>query len=152
MVHAAHRVNAGYVPNLSRPEGGSDFCFAAADEPETAGELLVRIVTERIPNRFGLDPIREVQVLTPMNRGVLGARNLNQVLQARLNPPSEDKAEIERFGYTYRTGDKVLQIENDYGKRLVVLVGMPKAVAIAVKRAESGQRFTALRGRLCDTA
>ena len=71
-------------------------------------------VQDRIPRRFGLDPIREIQVLCPMNRGGLGARSLNIELQSALNPPSEIR--IERFGWTFCPGDKVMQIENDYDK------------------------------------
>ena len=231
IVQAAHQVNSGRVPDLRPPNGQSDFYFSAADEPETAVDRLVQIVADRIPKRFGFDPISEIQVLTPMNRGVLGARNLNQVLQAKLNPAGDGKPHVERFGYVYRVGDKVLQTENDYskdvfngdlgivrkvdldeselsvdfdgrlvvydfgeldelmpayamsihksqgsefpavvipvhtqhyimlqrnllytgitrGKRLVVSVGTPRAIAIAAKRAESIQRCSALRSRL----
>src|SRR5439155_1738267 len=72
------------------------------------------IVQEGIPKRFGLDPIRDIQVLCPMNRGGLGARSLNIELQEALNPPGEVR--IERFGWTFCAGDKVMQIENDYEK------------------------------------
>lgn len=116
IIQAAHRVNAGKMPRLRTADAEGDFYFAAADDPEVAADLLIRIVSERIPKRFNFDPIRDVQVLTPMHRGVLGARNLNQVLQAKLNPPHPSRAETERFGYTYRVGDKVLQLENDYSK------------------------------------
>jgi ATP-dependent RecD-like DNA helicase SH3 domain len=76
----------------------------------------VAIVQERIPKRFGLDPIRDIQVLCPMNRGGLGARSLNIELQNALNPPGEIR--IERFGWTFCPGDKVMQIENDYDKEV----------------------------------
>ena len=231
IVQAAYQVNSGRVPNLRPPDGKSDFYFVHADDPEQGVERLIRVVTERIPQRFGFDPVRDIQVLTPMNRGELGARNLNLLLQAKLNPPSDRKPEVERFGYTYRVGDKVLQTENDYskdvfngdlgivtkvdldesellvdydgrvvtydlgeldelvpsyamtihksqgsefpavvipvhtqhymmlqrnllytaitrGRRLVVLVGTPKAVAIATKRADAAKRYSALRQRL----
>jgi exodeoxyribonuclease V alpha subunit len=75
---------------------------------------LLAIVQERIPKRFGLNPIRDIQVLCPMNRGGLGARSLNIELQKALNPPGEIR--IERFGWTFCPGDKVMQIENDYDK------------------------------------
>jgi exodeoxyribonuclease V alpha subunit len=71
-------------------------------------------VRERIPKRFGFDPIRDIQVLCPMNRGGLGARSLNIELQKELNPPGEIR--IERFGWTFCPGDKVMQVENDYDK------------------------------------
>jgi exodeoxyribonuclease V alpha subunit len=74
------------------------------------------IVRERIPKRFGLDPIRDIQVLCPMNRGGLGARSLNIELQNALNPPGDIR--IERFGWTFCPGDKVMQVENDYDKEV----------------------------------
>ncbi|MCF7992095.1 MAG: ATP-binding domain-containing protein [Thiohalocapsa sp.] len=74
----------------------------------------MRVITERIPRRFGLDPVRDVQVLTPMNRGGLGARALNMELQQRLNTAAGPR--IERFGWTYAAGDKVIQLINDYDK------------------------------------
>jgi len=75
-------------------------------------------VTERIPKRFGFDPVQDIQVLTPMHRGDLGSRNLNQLLQEKLNPAASDKAEVQRFGHVYRVGDKVLQTQNDYSKEV----------------------------------
>ena len=116
IVHAAHQVNGGRIPDLRPPDQASDFYFVKAEEPEAAAELVVQIVSERIPQRFGLDAIADVQVLTPMHRGVLGARHLNQVLQAHLNPLQNGAPEVERFGYIYRAGDKVLQTQNDYNK------------------------------------
>jgi hypothetical protein len=74
------------------------------------------IVQERIPKRFGFDPIRDIQVLCPMNRGGLGARSLNIELQTALNPPGETR--IERFGWTFCPGDKVMQVENNYDKEV----------------------------------
>jgi exodeoxyribonuclease V alpha subunit len=71
-------------------------------------------VKDRIPARFGLDPIRDVQILCPMNRGGLGARALNLELQKVLNPP--DESAVQRFGWTFGVGDKVMQVENDYDK------------------------------------
>jgi exodeoxyribonuclease V alpha subunit len=75
------------------------------------------LVRDRIPARFGFDPFRDVQVLTPMNRSVLGARHLNARLQEVLNPPRQGP-QIERFGWTYRLGDKVLQTVNNYQKEV----------------------------------
>ena len=77
--------------------------------------MLVRLVKERIPARFGFDPKSDIQVLTPMNRSLLGARNLNQVLQAALNP-GDGGPEVERFGWTFRIGDRVIQTENNYDR------------------------------------
>ena len=116
IIQAAYQVNSGRVPNLHPPDSKSDFYFVYADDPEQGVERVLQVVTERIPQRSGFDPVRDIQVLTPMNRGELGARNLNLLLQAKLNPPGDRKPEVERFGYTYRVGDKVLQTENNYSK------------------------------------
>ena len=116
IVANAHRINRGRIPDLRRPHGDSDFYFVQADDPETAVGLIVELVKTRIPRRFGLDPIRDIQVLCPMNRGGVGARSLNVELQAALNPAGERK--IERFGWTFAPGDKVMQIENDYDKEV----------------------------------
>ena len=116
IVTAAHAVNAGQVPDLRPPDGDSDFYFVPADDPETAAARVVEIVRNRIPKRFGLDPVRDVQVLCPMNRGGLGARSLNADLQAALNPDGGPK--VERFGSTFAPGDKVMQTENDYDKEV----------------------------------
>src|SRR5262249_28104643 len=112
----AHRINEGVFPDLRKPEGESDFYFVEADSPEAAVLRLVELVKTRIPRRFGLDPIRDIQVLCPMNRGGIGARSLNIELQATLNPAGERK--VERFGRTFAPGDKVMQIENDYDKEV----------------------------------
>ena len=82
------------------------------DDPETAVTRLLDLVRDRIPRRFGLHAIRDIQVLCPMNRGSLGARSLNLELQAALNPPGDRR--IEKFGWTFAPGDKVMQVENDY--------------------------------------
>ena len=111
----AHRINQGEMPDLATAEGG-DFYFVEAGEPEDAVNKLIAIVKERIPRRFGLDPVRDIQVLSPMNRGGLGARALNLELQQALNPPGEIR--IERFGQMFGPGDKVMQIENDYDKEV----------------------------------
>ena len=239
----AHRINRGESPEYSRPPARadgpdaeskanaepSDFYVIAVRDVEEARERLLQVVTERIPRRFGFDPMTDLQVLTPGRRGGLGATALNAELQSRLNPDSS--ARITRFGTTYARGDKVLQTANDYqkevfngdighiaqvnleeqtvtvsfegravpyelneldelslayaitvhksqgsefpavvmplstqhymllernllytgvtrGKRLVVLVAEPRALAIAVRRDESVQRRSRLAGRL----
>ena len=115
IVTAAYAVNHGQMPKLSAPEELTDFYFVEAEEPEAIQDLLVRLIKERIPARFGFDPKADIQVLTPMNRSLLGARNLNQVLQAALNPGS-DGPEVQRFGWTFRIGDRVIQTENNYNR------------------------------------
>lgn len=116
----AHRINQGLMPALEpEPAGGgepSDFYFVRAADNEKGMQKIVRLVRERIPARFGLDPIRDIQVLCPMNRGGLGARSLNIELQKVLNPPGAVR--IERYGYTFCPGDKVMQVENDYDKEV----------------------------------
>ena len=112
----AHRINRGLMPELQKPEEQSDFYFVPAEDPETAVARVVELVKTRIPRRFGLDPIQDIQVLCPMNRGGAGARSLNIELQKALNPAGERK--VERFGWTFAPGDKVMQIENDYDKEV----------------------------------
>lgn len=116
IIVSTHRINQGLIPDLSKPEEDSDFYFVPADDPETAVARIVELVKSRIPKRFGLDTIRDIQVLCPMNRGGVGARSLNIELQAALNPAGE--REVERFGWTFAPGDKVMQIENDYDKEV----------------------------------
>ena len=116
IVTAAHGINRGAIPNLSPPEGESDFYFVPAEDPETAAARIVELVRTRIPKRVGFDAMRNIQVLCPMNRGGAGARSLNIELQAALNPAGERK--VERFGWTFAPGDKVMQIENDYDKEV----------------------------------
>jgi exodeoxyribonuclease V alpha subunit len=109
----AHRINHGRMPDLASADVG-DFYFVDAADPEEGVRKLLAIVRERIPKRFGFDPVRDIQVLCPMNRGGLGARSLNIELQRVLNPP--DEVRIERFGWTFCPGDKVMQVENDYDR------------------------------------
>ena len=116
IITAAHKINKGQTPDLSKPEGDSDFYFVNAVDPEAAVPLIVDLVKTRIPKRFGFDPVKDIQVLCPMNRGGVGARSLNIELQAALNPAGEKK--VERFGWTFAPGDKVMQIENDYEKEV----------------------------------
>jgi len=111
----AHRINQGLMPDLASVESG-DFFFVDATDPDEGVRKLLAIVRERIPKRFGFDPIRDIQVLCPMNRGGLGARSLNIELQTALNSPGEIR--VERFGWTFCPGDKVMQVENNYDKEV----------------------------------
>ncbi len=114
----AHKVNSGYIPNLNVvKDDKTDFYFVEAHDPEDAVIKIIEIVKNRLPKRFGFDPIQDVQVLCPMNRGGIGARSLNVELQKALNSPTDDIF-VERFGYTYRIGDKVMQTDNDYDKEV----------------------------------
>ncbi|MDR1535631.1 MAG: ATP-dependent RecD-like DNA helicase [Planctomycetota bacterium] len=232
IVTNAHRINRGLCPEYpqARPArpGDHDFYFIETGNPEETESVLVRLASSRLREGFGLDPRRDVQVLTPMRKGRAGARNLNAVLQDTLNPGARG---IMCYGENFRVGDKVMQTQNDYdkdvfngdigwireldddsreagldfegrrvvyqyeefdelslayaltihksqgseypcviiplhaqhylllqrnllytgvtrGKRLVVLVGEARALALAVRRAEGRRRLTLLRERL----
>ena len=111
----AHRVNHGDMPELTvAADTPSDFYVVEIETPEEGLPKIIQIVAERIPQRFGLHPVRDIQVLCPMNRGAIGARSLNIELQKVLNP--RPLQAVQRFGSTFATGDKVMQIENDYDK------------------------------------
>lgn len=111
----AHKINKGIIPDLRARKGEDDFYFIPEEEPEKALERIIQVVKERIPARFGFDPIDHVQVLTPMNRGIVGTTNLNVALQQSLNP---GEAGITRGGRSFRVGDKVMQIKNDYDREV----------------------------------
>ena len=230
IISAANSINHGEMPNLSSSEELTDFYFVESSEPEAIQDMVVRLVKDRIPSRFEVDPKSDIQVLTPMNRSLLGARNLNQVLQAALNP-GDGGPEVQLFGWTFRIGDRVIQTENNYdrdvfngdlglvekinrieqiievnfegrlveydfgdldelslayvlsihksqgsefpcvviplhtqhflmlqrnllytavtrGRKLVVVVGTRKALGMAIRRDDTGQRYTALKQRL----
>jgi exodeoxyribonuclease V alpha subunit len=118
IITTAHAVNEGRIPDLRAPADpdGCDFFFAPAETAEQAVALILKLVSERIPQRFGLDPIQQVQVLCPMARGGCGSRALNVELQQRLNPDPPEQ--VERFGWRFAPGDKVMQIANDYEKEV----------------------------------
>lgn len=116
IVQNAHRINAGEAPVV--PEAGdtsSDFFVVEKREADDARRVILELVTKRIPRRFGLDPIRDIQVLTPMNRGPAGTQLLNEELQAALNPSGPS---ITRGRTRYRVGDKVMQLRNDYDRNV----------------------------------
>lgn len=110
----AHRINQGKMPLETASEPSCDFYFIGARDPEDCRQKLIDVVQNRIPKKFGVHAITDIQVLCPMNRGSLGARLLNIDLQKALNPFSDLK--IERFGFTYGIGDKVMQTTNNYDK------------------------------------
>jgi exodeoxyribonuclease V alpha subunit len=121
IVRAAHRVKNGEMPETA-PDAQGDFFLVEAATPDAVLDRIVTLVRERIPARFKLNPFRDIQVLTPMNRSELGSRNLNARLQEVLNPPrsldGKTVGQIERFGWTFRVGDKVLQTVNNYQKEV----------------------------------
>lgn len=116
IVQNAHRINQGKMPLF--PKGATDFFLFNQDNPEEAADLIVDIVQRRIPRRFGLDPLNEIQVLSPMYRGAVGVAHLNQRLQEALNPVAPNKPEYRLAGRLFRVGDKLMQIRNNYDKEV----------------------------------
>lgn len=117
IVTNAHAINRGVMPSFSTT-GQGDFFLFPAEDAESAVEWVVGLVSERIPNKFGYNPIQEIQVLSPMHRGVCGVRALNERLQAKLNPEREGSPSQKLFGTVFRVGDKVMQLRNNYEKEV----------------------------------
>ncbi len=112
----AHKINEGVIPNLkSNQEKLDDFYFIEQDDPQKVLDLIVSLIRDRIPKRFGFDPINDIQVLTPMHRGTAGSGNMNIELQKALNPGDNG---IMRGGRNFRVKDKVMQITNNYDKEV----------------------------------
>jgi exodeoxyribonuclease V alpha subunit len=111
----AHRINRGEMPQF--PSNKQDFYFFGKEDPAEAAELLVDVVARRIPDKFGL-PLSDIQVLSPMHRGVVGARSLNEKLQATLNPLKYNAPEYRSGSRVFREGDRVLQLRNNYDKEV----------------------------------
>lgn len=118
IITTAHRINRGEPPEPPARDAESDFYLVEREEPEAIASTLVELVRQRIPERFRLDPVRDVQVLCPMNRGSLGVRELNLRLQSELNPARPGEPNVEKFGWQFRVRDKVIQTENDYDKEV----------------------------------
>jgi len=118
IITSAHLIRQGRMPDLHTTEPGSDFHFVERDTPEEIAATLERLVQDRIPKGHGLDPIKDIQVLCPMNRGSIGVRELNMVLQHALNPPRPSEPAAERFGWRFQVRDKVIQTENNYKKEV----------------------------------
>ena len=134
IVVSAHAINHGELPALETPSGtdiaATDFYFISRDDPAAARATIVELVAERIPARFGFDAVTDIQVLAPMHRGELGTTALNRALQDRLNPSvvasgaapgtapgtASPATELTRGDRTFRRGDKVMQLRNDYDK------------------------------------
>ncbi|WP_303681765.1 ATP-dependent RecD-like DNA helicase [Pelodictyon luteolum] len=116
IIQNAHRVNRGEGLLCHEGPGLADFYFVEASSADDVKRKLVQVVAERIPERFQLDPLQDIQVLTPMNQGPLGAESLNVLLQERLNGGGGKR--IERFGVAFGRGDKVIQTVNNYEKEV----------------------------------
>jgi exodeoxyribonuclease V alpha subunit len=112
----AHQINQGHVPQLGAETANGDFFFIRRDDPQRIVETVLELVKHRIPRKFHQEPIADIQVLSPMNRGSLGVRELNVRLQNELNPARPDEPVVEKFGWQFRVRDKVMQTENDYEK------------------------------------
>jgi len=110
----AHLINQGKSPILSKES--RDFFLFPADEAEAAADWIIQVVSERIPQKFGFDPVRDIQVLAPLYRGPAGVTLLNERLQEKLNPPAANKPEHKLYGMLFRLGDKVMQTQNNYDK------------------------------------
>ncbi|MHB9033277.1 MAG: SF1B family DNA helicase RecD2 [Anaerolineae bacterium] len=114
IIQNAHRINQGKLPLWGETQG--DFYFFGQDDPQAAADLLVDVVDKRIPGKFGYDPLRDIQVLAPMYRGPAGVNNLNQLLQAQLNPAARGKPEHILGEHVWRVGDRLMQLRNNYDK------------------------------------
>ncbi len=118
IIRAAHAINRGDDPESAPAGGDGDFYFLEVDDPDVVVQRIVEMVKTRIPARFGLDPVADVQVLSPMNKGTVGVQNLNKELQQALNPLVPGGPEVSRFGSTFRPGDKVIQTQNNYQREV----------------------------------
>jgi exodeoxyribonuclease V alpha subunit len=110
----AHLINQGKLPQFSKSAG--DFFLFPAEDAQQAADWVIQVVTERIPQKFGFDPVKDIQVLSPIYRGPAGVTALNDLLQEKLNPASAGKPERRLFGTLFRAGDKVMQTRNNYDK------------------------------------
>lgn len=119
IIGAAHNINRGHYPNIepvsNTPQ--SDCLWIGAPEPEHGVQVICDLISDLIP-QLGFNPAADVQVLSPMTRGMVGTRNLNKVLQELINPPSPEKAELVRGGTTLRVGDRIIQQVNDYDREV----------------------------------
>ena len=115
IIVSAHKINKGILPSLKPSGPKDDFYFIEQEDPEEVLKIILELVKERVPRRFGLDPIDDIQVLTPMHRGTVGAENLNAELQKALNPRED---ELIRGNRSFRLNDKVMQVKNNYDKEV----------------------------------
>jgi exodeoxyribonuclease V alpha subunit len=118
IVRAAHAINSGLEPMSAPPGGDGDFYFVEANDPEAITARIVQMVRDRIPAKFGLDPFRDIQVLSPQVKTALGVQNLNRELQQVLNPARPGVAEVKRYDSAFRVGDKVMQVQNNYDREV----------------------------------
>jgi exodeoxyribonuclease V alpha subunit len=118
IVHNAHRVRQGQAPVVlpsDDPDALSEFYFMEQADPDQVVQMVVRLCRHEIPRHFRLDPIRDIQVLSPMHRGPVGTLNMNRVLQDALNPGDE---QVAAMGSRFKVGDKVMHLRNNYRKEV----------------------------------
>ena len=127
----AHLINQGKLPEFPAKNERSDCYFIEVDDPAKAVTLLSKLLQKSIPQKFHFNPMNEIQILTPMQKGELGAKNLNRTFQQLLNPNGD---QIERFEHIYRIGDRVMQTENDYDKEVfAVTICSTEHISINIK-------------------
>ncbi|MDR1920320.1 MAG: ATP-dependent RecD-like DNA helicase [Candidatus Adiutrix sp.] len=114
IIRAARRINAGLFPESSRDRDDGDFYFIEENDPGRIIDKMLYLIAKKLPEKLGVNPMEDIQVLTPMHNGELGAENLNAVLSAALNPGGQ--AALRRFGRQYKTGDRVMQLKNNYNR------------------------------------
>jgi exodeoxyribonuclease V alpha subunit len=117
IITSAHLIRQGKMPELQTADSGSDFYFVERETPEEIAATLVRLIQNRIPNHLKLNPIRDIQVLCPMNRGSIGVRELNTVLQGALNPVRPGEPAAERFGWRSRCGTRLFRLRTTTRRR-----------------------------------
>lgn len=141
IITGSHAINRGQAPRITKKGEETDFFYLTGEEPEELFGKLMSVVTRRLPEKFGFDPVNDIQVLAPMNRGGLGARSLNVALQEALNPNALPR--VTRYGWTYAPGDKVIQTVNNYDKEVFNGdIGRVKAIDI-----EEGELMIEFDGR-----
>ena len=118
IISGAHSINNGEIPDIMDGSKDSDFVFIDREDPEECAATLVTMVRDRLPRHLSIDPIDDIQILSPMHRGSLGIRELNTNLQEALNPRHEHRAEHQSYGTLFRVGDKVIQTSNNYDKEV----------------------------------
>ena len=117
IIRIAHQINRGEMPDFPGKGVAGDCYFVTEEDLELINSTIVELVCQRLPRAYGFDPLREIQVLCPMNRSESGARALNLAIKAALNPANENNS-VVRYGTTFSVGDKVMQIENNYDREV----------------------------------
>jgi exodeoxyribonuclease V alpha subunit len=150
IVHNAHRINQGQMPQFS--SSATDFFLFPADDADRAADLIVDLVQNRIPRKFGFDPLEDIQVLSPLHRGAAGVGELNRRLQTAINPPAEGKAQYRQTTRVFRAGDRVMQIRNNYDRevyngdmgRITALDTVNQVLAVQIDGADVAYEFSEL--------